>query len=531
MSLRFKNRSRKLRIEQFEARQMMAGDFGAAGGIVAGEVVQADTAPKSIPVVQELNLNSLPGAAATLFLDFNGHFQQESFIDTLDIGGYTNILTPAYSSDNDPNTFSPFEQDEIRSLWALVAEDYAPFNINVTTVDPDPGNLHPERPYLRVVISGASDFTGNNLGGVSEKDWDGSFDSYSDPDDPNIVYVFQKNSSGGLIGLRHMAEAASHEAAHAFGVDHYHSESNGNPTRAAIMEDDGATQAIRGVWADDDMQIIGDSNNGFGWRADDHNDSIGGAHGMTTTSAGLFASGLINWHTDTDMFRFETGGGEVTIDLDLPTVSFLGGVGNLDAKLSLYSANGSLITTVDDPAKLDATIKTNLAAGTYYIGVSSHGIYGDVGKYSLLVTEGTGAHIVSSSFQTFSNGTIGMTVTFNEAINLLTFSTIDVQVNGAAPGVGVISVQPVANSKKQFLITLAASSTSMPSVSIGPNINDLFGNRMDQNKNGINGEAADYYFAQYLKSINTSGTLTTTPSTTKPKVTSFAAVDAYFARI
>src|SRR5262249_25565354 len=46
--------------------------------------------------------NSLPGAKATLYLDFNGDF-------TLSWGGYLNIDTPAYDTDGDPNTFSATE--------------------------------------------------------------------------------------------------------------------------------------------------------------------------------------------------------------------------------------------------------------------------------------------------------------------------------------------------------------------------------------------------------------------------------------
>ena len=35
-------------------------------------------------------------------------------------------------------TFSPVQQASIGAIWAGVADKYAPFNINVTTVDPAP---------------------------------------------------------------------------------------------------------------------------------------------------------------------------------------------------------------------------------------------------------------------------------------------------------------------------------------------------------------------------------------------------------
>src|SRR5438874_6455891 len=73
--------------------------------------------------------SSLPGARANLYLDFNGHFDGTW-------GTYSNIDTPAYDIDGNPSVFSAAEQSNIYQIWQAVAEDYAPFNVNVTTVDP-----------------------------------------------------------------------------------------------------------------------------------------------------------------------------------------------------------------------------------------------------------------------------------------------------------------------------------------------------------------------------------------------------------
>src|SRR5688572_28154957 len=156
---------RRFSLERLEARQMMAtftanlGAFDLDGGVLA----PADPPPLgNISVVHEFPLSSKPGAPVTLFLDFNGHFQHEN-VGGLDIpivgghiGGWSNFELPAYDRDGNPLTYSPQEQEEIHFIWSVVAEDYAPFNVNVTTVDPDPGRLHPERPYLRVVMSGGA---------------------------------------------------------------------------------------------------------------------------------------------------------------------------------------------------------------------------------------------------------------------------------------------------------------------------------------------------------------------------------------
>src|SRR3954470_23817241 len=117
------NRFRKLRMEQMEAREMFSvtpisglintvGDQAIDGG--GGTV-------GNIPVSQGLALSSRPGAPATLFLDFNGHHQIESWL------GRSDFTTPAFDVDHDPTTFSPEEQLDIQMIWANVAEDFAPF--------------------------------------------------------------------------------------------------------------------------------------------------------------------------------------------------------------------------------------------------------------------------------------------------------------------------------------------------------------------------------------------------------------------
>src|SRR5262245_3314154 len=117
--------------------------------------------------------SSLPGARATLYLDFDGDFEAQW-------GSSTNITTPAFDTDNDPTSFSASELAAIHDVWANVAEDYAPFNINVTTVDP---GSYPDGVALKVVIGGDGAWCGGG-GGIS---WPGSC---GDPSAPNASFVF-----------------------------------------------------------------------------------------------------------------------------------------------------------------------------------------------------------------------------------------------------------------------------------------------------------------------------------------------------
>ena len=97
-------------------------------------------------------LDSLPGAPATLYLDFDGNF-----LNTWSTGGqtFTNVTTPVWDMDGNTSNFSAAEQAVIKEVWARVAEAYAPFDLDVTTVDTDPVNhVYADHQVARVVIGG-----------------------------------------------------------------------------------------------------------------------------------------------------------------------------------------------------------------------------------------------------------------------------------------------------------------------------------------------------------------------------------------
>ncbi len=121
-------------------------------------------------------------------------------------------------------------------------------------------------------------------------------------------------------------------------------------------------------------------------------------------------------------------------------------------------------------------------------------------------------------------------LTFNELIDPLTFTAADVRINGGSPGAGVVGVQQLSD-PRQFLVWMNAPATGALSVTIGPEISDLFGNQMDQNQNGIEGEASDYYSTTRFPTGNlwTTGTeLTTSPTKPIKGKLPVLAVDAYF---
>lgn len=77
-------------------------------------------------------MHSNPTANHTIYLDFDGHFMASS---TWENGGALQ-LQPFYS---DLNALAV--RQEIQAIWQRMAEDFAPFNVNVTTQEPGVDDL------------------------------------------------------------------------------------------------------------------------------------------------------------------------------------------------------------------------------------------------------------------------------------------------------------------------------------------------------------------------------------------------------
>lgn len=322
-------------------------------------------------------LNSLPGARATLYLDFDGHFESKW-------GSYSNASTPAFDQDGDTSTFSDGELAAIRQIWEYVAEDFAPFQINVSTVLP---SSFANGVSLRVAIGGDGAWAGGNMGGI------GYVSSFTNSI-VNTAYVFSANLARG--GAKWIADAGSHEAGHGFGLDHQRSYdasgnklseySAGDSASAPIM---GASyNSTRGLWwngptssaksLQDNLSILAGSKNGFGYRPDDHGDSPSAATPLDTLGAVVTGVGLIGNMSDRDYFSFMTDEGNVSLSVSVPER-----VNNLDATLQLVDATGRVIASAAPMDDFGATIDTYLPAGSYRLVVGSQGSYGDLGTYSV----------------------------------------------------------------------------------------------------------------------------------------------------
>ncbi|HEX8203431.1 MAG TPA: pre-peptidase C-terminal domain-containing protein, partial [Isosphaeraceae bacterium] len=326
---------------------------GAATAAVAQGVVPLSGVPA---------LNSLPGAVAALYLDFDGFFESAW-------GSYRNISTPAFDQDGDASSFSLGELDTIRRIWSSVAEDFAPFRINVTTVQP---LTFANRVAERVAIGGDGAWTGDLYGGISY------IDSFTNSI-PNTAYVFPRNLGNG--DAKYTAEAISHEAGHAFGLQHQSRyDAYGNKIdEYSTGPGDGLAPimgvsyyATRGLWwygtssvsaqaIQDDMALLARSANGFGYRADDHGDTATSATPLVVSGLQLNGAGIITTTADRDVFSFTTNAGTVNVAVDVPA-----GINNLDARLELRDASGTtLIASAAPSDRFGASISVPVAAGSY----------------------------------------------------------------------------------------------------------------------------------------------------------------------
>jgi hypothetical protein len=331
-------------------------------------------------------LNSFPSAKATFYLDFDGQTVNTP---------YWNKGVPFYAT---PSKLTASQMD---SAFKIVAEDFRPFNVNVTT----DSAVYFAAPLLRrqrVIITDTSEWYAG-VGGVA---YFGSFIWGLEVP----CFVFTDILKTG----RNSSEAISHEIGHTLNLYHQ-SQCNStggfvfeyNPGRGVgetswspIMGDSYSRNLT--VWHNgptsfgctslqDDLAVITSSTNGFGYRPDGVGNTIELATPISINVNTVGFSELINRTNDTDFYRiilpkrgrliltanpYNLGGNRVRA--------------NIDIEMSLY--NGTTLLQKYNPlTRLNAVLDTTLNTGIYHISINNVANanisnYGMIGSYSV---EGT----------------------------------------------------------------------------------------------------------------------------------------------
>lgn len=333
--------------------------------------------------------NSYPSATATVYLDFDGQY----------------VNGTAWNG-NGPITCDPANvtNDQVTEIFNRVAEDFRPFNVNITT-DSTKYWAAPVYQRMRVILTVTSGWYGA-AGGVS------FINSFSWGDNtPCFVFTALLNYSS-----KKLAEAASHEIGHTLGLSHQSAYDNNcvktSEYNAGTGTGEIAWAPIMGngygknmtLWHNgsnpwgctdfqNDLAIITSGMNGFTYRADDHSNNANATATLASLSNNQFnVSGIIEQESDSDVFRFTLPAiGNFHLDAMPYNIGVNNNAADLDVQVELISSDQTVLGTYNPDLLLNSVIDTFLQAGTYYLRIEGKGNmyapeYASLGSYNLNAT-------------------------------------------------------------------------------------------------------------------------------------------------
>lgn len=364
-----------------------------------------DPVSAQAPLEETFLLHSKPGSQHTVFLDFDG--------GTASATGWhatypaLPVSQPAWDPSGNGAAFDDTELAKIQTVWQIVAEDFAPFDVDVTTADP--GSAAIARDSAADPVFGSHVLVTPSVetqqaicpAGCGGTAYIGVFDAVRGPGgdgygyrQPAWVFPHRLGNSAKNVG-----EAASHEVGHNLGLSHDGNGSvgydRGHGAWAPIMGagyDRPITQWSKGDYTgatntEDDVAIISAVT---GNRPDEAGSGVGDAAPVPVGGA------YIGSRDDIDTFALGTCEGAVTLSADTST-SFA----DLDLQVTLLDSAGNTVAVADPASSMTsaslaggmaATLSQSVASGAYFAAVDGTGSgpwasgyddYGSLGAYTL----------------------------------------------------------------------------------------------------------------------------------------------------
>jgi PKD repeat protein len=428
--MRLDQRGRLFSVDELDAPLPATPASAASTGLLDGTLA---------PLDQTFLLHSRPGAKRTIYLNFKGATLTGGAWNNNANGGGATITALPFDLDGIPYSFSTTELQRIQYIWQRVAEDYAPFDVNVTTeavpADQIARTDSTDTVFgTTVLVTSSVGVYSCSCGGVA---YLGVFDDTSEYYKPALVF-YDKLGPGSE---KSVAEAISHEAGHNMGLSHdgtsttgYYSGHGSGATGWAPIMGVGYYQSLvqwsKGEYlgannTQDDYAVA--QSNGLPLRVDDHGDTNATATVLVGTSSGgvttVSSQGVIERPTDVDVFVFSAAAGPVNVTLTPAARS-----ANLDAVVTLRNSAGTVLASANPVDALNATLSVTVPlAGTYYLSVQGTGkgdplstgysSYGSVGQYALGVNFYTPGNTAPTAVisATPTSGTVPLTVSFSGA--------------------------------------------------------------------------------------------------------------------
>lgn len=371
---------------------------GASSAIQTGPDTSTFTGtPPTVNATSAFQLHSRPGASRVLYLDFNGHTTPAG------VWGGSAIVTPAFQL---AGTASPTDQlnlNAIRDIWLHVSEDFAAWDIDVTTEQP-PLTARGQRCVIGGSVMdwmGVSGVMGvahlNSFGGTLNGNDDNNF-VFLDNNYPTmkpttsnveVTILCVAHEVGHTVGLNHWGETAAGSGG-SYTVGHTVTGHTGVGSVCPIMGNSGLlgwpnacnlNQWSKGDYpfayaqttggTQDDIAIISTFATKLVGARDDHGDTLASATNVAGTS--ITGGGIIADTNDVDLMKITAGAGALTLTVT-PHYKYRNYNGNLKVGISLLNSSGVTVAKNYITTGVGNTLSYNVpVGGTYYIKVNGLG--------------------------------------------------------------------------------------------------------------------------------------------------------------